>query len=83
MERGPTVKQQPPGFSINYDRYQGSWRWRQKIGADAAKKAGHVVQRAGFRNRNGALQDLLAELECRSTRAAPDAATSDGQAAAR
>jgi len=64
------MKQQPAGFAINYNRYRGSWCWRQTAGADESKKAGHVVERVGLRSRNAALQDLLDEVERRKDFAA-------------
>lgn len=76
------MKQQPPGFSINYDRYKGAWRWRQTVGVDASKKASHVVERAGFRSRNAALQDLCAEIERRKSTPSSTPSSAPDQAAA-
>ncbi len=56
------MKQQPDGFAINYNRYKGSWCWRQTVNVEASKQAGHVVERSGLRSRNAALQDLLDEV---------------------
>lgn len=64
------MKQQPPGFAINYNRYRGSWCWRQTVGVDDSKKAGHVVERVGLRSRNAALHDLIEEVERRKQCAA-------------
>ncbi len=59
------MKQQPDGFAINYNRYRASWCWRQTVGVEDSKQAGHVVERVGLRSRNAALADLLDEVERR------------------
>ncbi len=71
------MKQQPAGFAINYNRYKGSWCWRQTTGVDQSKEAGHVVERSGLRSRNAALQNLLEEVERRERAEKPAAATPD------
>lgn len=61
----------PEGFTISFRR-DSRWTWRQLYKPDSPD---HETERGGFKSRNAARNDLLAELQARRAKARADKAT--------
>lgn len=59
----------PAGYTVSFSRHKRSWGWRRSLKANP-EHDGVPDERWGFRTRNQALGDLLAELDRRTQKAA-------------